>query len=114
MGNRRLVVALATLLSIVAGAAAAQDSTFGGDAQAGRAFALEVCTPCHVVSSRQLSPARLAVGPRFEAIANSPGVTAAGLRAFLATPHKTMPNLILAPDEAADVVAYLLSLRHQP
>jgi cytochrome c2 len=114
MENRSLVVALAALLSVAASAATAQDSTLGGDPQAGHAFALEVCTPCHVVSSRQLAPTRFAIGPRFDAVANSPGMTATALKAFLATPHKTMPNLILAPDESADVIAYILSLRRKP
>jgi hypothetical protein len=38
-------------------------------------------------------------------------VTATALYAFLTTPHELMPNLVLTPDEAADVIAYILSLR---
>jgi hypothetical protein len=33
------------------------------------------------------------------------------LRAFLQTPHPTMPNLMLTPDETDDVIAYLLTLK---
>ena len=33
------------------------------------------------------------------------------LRAFLQTPHPKMPNLILTPEQSADVIAFLLSLR---
>jgi hypothetical protein len=33
------------------------------------------------------------------------------LRAFFQTPHPKMPNLILTPDQSADVIAFLLSLR---
>ena len=36
---------------------------------------------------------------------------ASALRAFLQTPHPKMPNLILTPDQSADVIAFLLSLR---
>ena len=109
-----LVVGLAAALSVAAASAAAQETPAGGDPQAGRAFALEVCAACHVVSSRQLAPARFAVAPSFHAIANTAGMTALALKVFLTTPHKTMPNLILHADEAADVIAYILSLRDKP
>ena len=114
MHQRWLVVGLAAALSMAAVSAGAQETPPGGDPQAGRAFALEVCAACHVVSSRQLAPARFAVAPSFHAIANTTGMTALALRVFLTTPHKTMPNLILHPDEAADVIAYILSLRDKP
>jgi hypothetical protein len=35
--------------------------------------------------------------------------TALGL--LLRTPHETMPNLVLSPDELVDVIAYILSLK---
>jgi hypothetical protein len=38
-------------------------------------------------------------------------MTATALRAFLQTPHPKMPNLILRPEQSADVIAFLLSLR---
>ena len=114
MYARRLVVGLVAALSLATVSARAQETPAGGDPQAGRAFALEVCAACHVVSSRQLAPARFAVAPSFHAIANTTGMTAMALRVFLTTPHKTMPNLILHPDEAADVIAYILSLRDKP
>lgn len=91
--------------------ASAQDNLSGGDLAAGRAFALKTCTPCHLVSPDQLSPRRAATAPTFQAIANTRGMTASALHAFLATPHPTMPNLILAPQEARDVIAYIVSLR---
>jgi hypothetical protein len=47
----------------------------------------------------------------FPAIANTSGMTATALRAFLQTPHTKMPNLILTPEQSADVIAFLLSLR---
>jgi hypothetical protein len=70
-----------------------------GNLNAGKAFALEVCTPCHVVAPDQLSPRRFAVGPDFSAIANTPGMAEMALHAFLSSSHPTMPNLILSPEE---------------
>jgi len=38
-------------------------------------------------------------------------VTATALKVFLTNSHPKMPNLILTPEEIADVTAYILSLR---
>ena len=78
---------------------------------AGHAFAREACNSCHIVEAEQRSPRLLSVGPAFRDIANTPGVTAIALRAFLTSSHPRMPNLILTPKETADVIAYILSLR---
>jgi hypothetical protein len=40
-------------------------------------------------------------------------MTATALRVFLTTSHPKMPNLILTPDETADVIAYIVSLGKQ-
>ena len=99
--------ALAALLALAPlRAAQAQER---GDPARGRAFAQEVCTPCHRVIPQQFA-LRLAQAPSFESIAAKPGLTALALRAFLQTPHPEMPSLILEPGEADDVIAYLLSL----
>ena len=87
-----------------------QTSVDPGNRKDGQAFALEVCTPCHVVSPKQLSPQRFSIAPSFEAIANAPTTTASGLRAFLSTSHPTMPNLILSRQEQRDVIEYIMSL----
>jgi hypothetical protein len=47
--------------------------------------------------------------PRFQAIASIPGMTAIALSAALNTSHHSMPNIMLAPDEQADIIAYILS-----
>ena len=49
--------------------------------------------------------------PRFQAIASIPGMTATALSAALNTPHRVMPNIMLATDEQADIIAYILSLK---
>jgi hypothetical protein len=65
--------------------------------------------PC---SDRRIDGATgIVIAPDFQAIANTPGMTATALRAFLQTPHPKMPNLILTPEQSDDVIAFLLSLR---
>jgi hypothetical protein len=63
------------------------------------------------VEAREPSPRRIEIGPAFRDIANTPGMTATALRVFLTSSHPKMPNLILTPEETADVTAYILSLR---
>ena len=101
---------LAAFLAAAALPAHAQD----GDVAAGHAFAREACNACHMVDAQQRKPRRIAIGPAFRDIANTRGITAISLRVFLRTSHPKMPNLILTPEETADVVAYILSLRARP
>jgi cold shock CspA family protein/cytochrome c2 len=101
----------AFVVVIVVTAASAQIVPTVGDPKAGRAFALQNCTGCHVVSSRQLTQPRVANGPSFQAVANMRSTTEMSLHAFLSTPHPKMPDFILAPNDEADVIAYILSLR---
>ena len=98
---------LASALAATALNAAAQD----GDVAAGHAFAREACKSCHVVEPTNASPRIVVVGPSFQDIANTKGMTATALRVFLTTSHPKMPNLILTPEERSDVIAYILSLR---
>jgi cytochrome c len=49
----------------------------------------------------------------FAEIAKLPSTTALSLKVFLQTSHRNMPNFILQPDEAGDVVAYILSLKRK-
>jgi mono/diheme cytochrome c family protein len=74
-------------------------------------FARDVCGSCHGVRDGQTrSP--FATAPTFEAIAKTPGMTAAALTFWLAAhSHPTMPNLILSSQQLRDVSAYILSLR---
>jgi mono/diheme cytochrome c family protein len=101
---------LASALAATAWNASAQD----GDVAAGRAFAREACITCHVVDPGNASPRVVVIGPNFQDIANTKGMTATALRVFLTTSHPKMPNLILTPEDITDVIAYILSLReHQ-
>jgi len=101
---------LAAVLTTTALSAQAQE----GDAAAGHAFARESCDACHMVEAEQRAPRRIVIGPAFRDIANTSGITATALRVFLTTSHPKMPNLILKPEEMADVIAYILSLRERP
>lgn len=101
------------MIAILAGTAVsahAQD----GNVAAGHVFAREACNTCHVVEAEPRAPRLIVVGPAFRKIANTRGMTATALRVFLKTSHPKMPNLILTPEETADVIAYILSLRDRP
>ena len=100
------------LAGVVAGSACvanARDTP--GNPEAGRVYAREVCSPCHAVTAEQASQRMIVVAPDFQSIANTGGMSATALRAFLQTPHPKMPNLILTSDQSADVIAFLRSLR---
>ena len=104
-------VVFASVLAASASAANAQAAS--GNPEAGRLYAREVCSPCHALTAEQASQRTIAIGPDFQTIANTSGITATALRAFLQTPHPKMPNLILTPEQSADVIAFVLSLREQ-
>jgi len=95
---------------VIGAAIAAPQVQAQGDLQQGRALANQVCAECHAVGiGDSRSPNLLA--PRFEAVADTPGMTAVALNAFLHTSHRTMPNLELTADQASGVIAYILSLK---
>jgi mono/diheme cytochrome c family protein len=105
---RRVGGLICTVLA-TSGAAAAQD--LPGDPAAGANLAREVCAECHVVAEDQLIDP--GAGPSFFEVVEHPGTTELSLRAFLQTPHATMPNLMLTPQETDDIIAYLLELKGQ-
>jgi len=82
-----------------------------GRVSVGRSFALANCRPCHVVEPGPGVQVRFANAPAFRAIAASPRTTDLTLNIWLRNPHPTMPTLVLTRQEAADVIAYILSLR---
>jgi hypothetical protein len=57
-----------------------------------------------------ISPTMIA--PTFTAVADTPGMNERALVVwFQSSDHETMPNLMLAPGDLDDVVAYIVSLR---
>ena len=97
---------------LLAGAEPVSGADLPGDPVAGGQLARDVCATCHVVSAKQ--PVDPGIGaPSFLEVAAHPSVTALSLRAFLQTPHATMPDLILTPDETDDIISYILTLKGQ-
>ena len=94
---------MAMMMAAMPGAALAQD------AAAGRMLAQTWCANCHTVDARPTIAADQV--PSFTVIANRPGVTADGLRAFLSAPHGRMPDLSLSRTDIDNAIAYLLTLR---
>lgn len=107
MKRIRSLIAATSVMALMGSVAWSQDI---GQPALGRVLAQKICSECHSIEKTvALSPN--AAAPQFEVIANTPGMTAIALTAALQTSHRTMPNVILRPDEARNVVAYLLSLR---
>jgi mono/diheme cytochrome c family protein len=98
---------VAATLGATAGLARAQET---GSVQEGLKLASEVCSECHLVVK---SPGRSTDpdAPTFATIANSKGVTRAGLFARLQTSHQLMPNIVIKGEDAQNIIAYILSLK---
>jgi mono/diheme cytochrome c family protein len=80
------------------------------DVSEGRTLAQTVCGKCHEVVS---SGTGWTSAPSFAAIANKPTTTMASLEAIIQAPHPKMsPGATRSPSEAADLAAYILSLKH--
>ncbi len=82
---------------------------FAADAAKGEIIAKRWCATCHLVSPDQKT-ANSDV-PSFASIAHRK-LSSEGLRAFLSTSHRKMPDMRLARSEIADILAYIKSLGH--
>jgi mono/diheme cytochrome c family protein len=91
------------------GAFSLQTSVASADNARGLALTGVWCTECHAVTTDARSPNPNA--PSFSDLAAQGSTTELSLRAFLRTPHPTMPNIIIKPDDTDDIIAYILSLR---
>ena len=100
-----LLCAYATIATVPATALA-----FAADPQNGERLARRWCEACHVVSSGQHRPAT-DQAPPFAAIARLPDFDAAKMALFLLNPHPKMPDMSLSRTEAADLAAYIATLR---
>ena len=79
------------------------------DADHGADLARRWCASCHVVSSEQAQGS--ADVPPFAAIAHKADFTPEKVAFFLLDPHPKMPSFPLSRTEAADIAAYIGSLR---
>jgi cytochrome c2 len=85
----------------------------GGDPRRGITFAQATCAVCHGVLATDLTSPRLD-SVTFKVIANAPGMTGIAINVWLLTPHRSMPDLIIEPQDRADVIAYIVSLKDTP
>ena len=76
----------------------------------GLQLAKQLCAECHAVENNDAN-SPLAEAPTFPFVAAIPGMTPLALTAILNTSHRAMPNILLSPEEQANLVAYILSLK---
>jgi mono/diheme cytochrome c family protein len=79
------------------------------DAQHGKDLAQRWCAECHLVASDQARAS--ADVASFASLARRHDFSAAQLAFFLLDPHPKMPNMSLTRVEAADLVAYIATLK---
>jgi mono/diheme cytochrome c family protein len=76
------------------------------EAEAGRQLAERWCSACHSVEPSSGADQ----APTFEAIARDQLKSSDWVRAWLMTPHPTMPDMALSRSEIEAIIAYLQSL----
>jgi mono/diheme cytochrome c family protein len=107
-GGLAIIVAIAALLVVrlhhANGAAAPSESV-----AVGHRLAEAWCKNCHAIEAASGGVPNTA--PDFAAVANQPSTTALSLKVFLQSNHRAMPNLMLTPSQADDLVSYILSLK---
>jgi len=97
------------ILVTVVAAALGSSSAIAADADHGVVLAKRWCATCHLVESDQKQAS--ADVPPFAVIARKADFTPEKIASFLLEPHPKMPNFPLSRDEAADIAAYIGSLR---
>lgn len=98
-------------IALCAFAIAAAPIAHAADVAKGHKLAESVCSRCHGVTTHKTGWTN---APSFTEIANSPTTTSALLEATITTPHPKMSGSAARnPSEAADLAAYILSLRRK-
>jgi mono/diheme cytochrome c family protein len=100
---RHVLVLIAASAAPLASPATAADANHGAD------LAQRWCAACHLVEGGQKQA--VADVPSFAAIAHRSDFTPEKVAFFLLDPHPNMPNFPLSRTEAADIAAYIGSLR---
>lgn len=75
----------------------------------GHRLAQAWCQSCHAIEPR--GEGFFDEAPSFQSIADRKGTTALSLKVFWRTSHQNMPNLVISPEQAEMLSAYILSLR---
>jgi mono/diheme cytochrome c family protein len=97
------------LISIVAAIGPWGSQATAADADHGADLAKRWCAACHIVEGEQRQAN--ADVPPFASIAKRSDFTPEKVAFFLLDPHPKMPNFPLSRTEAADLAAYIGSLR---
>jgi len=84
-------------------------TALAADADHGADLARRWCAACHVVDNDQKQAS--ADVPPLAAIARRADFSPEKITSFLLEPHPKMPNYPLSRDEAADIAAYIGSMR---
>jgi len=103
------VTGAAMLLPTSASQAAERAPGYKPDAAHGGDLAKRWCAACHLVAADQTRA--VADVPPFATIAQVPDFDADRLARFLLDPHPKMPELPLSREAAADITAYIASLK---
>jgi mono/diheme cytochrome c family protein len=103
------IQALLAVIALATNAAAAQAAQIGNP-EHGLTIAREQCAECHLIG-KEKGRSTNEKAPTFAKIANTPGMTAAALKATLNTSHRSMPNFIVKGGDADSIIAYILSLK---
>lgn len=100
---------LILVASLVLVASLAATPSFAADPDQGETLARRWCTGCHLVAADQ--KAATTDAPTFTSIAKRPDFDPAKIEFFLRDPHPKMPNMTLGRGEAADIAAYIRTLK---
>jgi mono/diheme cytochrome c family protein len=97
----------AALLSLIF--LAAPGAAWAANAGNGKTLAERWCATCHIVSPVQKQGTTQA--PTFSEVAKRPHIDAPMVAFYLIAPHPKMPDMNLTRSEAADLAAYIVSLK---
>lgn len=119
VGPKTAWVLLAVALALCGGAPARAQSARSATAARGEHIARRVCSACHVVArDQEFLPILEPPAPSFSEIANRPGMSGKTIRHFVMRTHwdmntvpMKMPDLMLLPEDASAVSAYIMSLK---
>ena len=95
---------------LVVAAIVATTPAMGADPSNGERLAHRWCEACHVVTPTQRQPAT-DQAPPFATIAAKPDFDATKIALFLLEPHPKMPDMGLSRTDAADLAAYMATLK---
>ena len=104
-----LILRIETSLLIACLAGLAPSAAFATDPAAGERLARQWCSVCHLVAADQdRAPV---IAPPFATIAKKPSLDLRQLQQSMLAPHPQMPGRELSRDQAADIAAYIATLK---